>query len=214
MSKFSDRFETEQPIVVDPGLLPEPVHDRPERQVNKWNLALFALCIGMNNIQVGFSIAGNNQTAPVWKSKFDWSDEDSTLFNSMINTASILGVVVGALIGGRIVSSGRRRSIILFNIIGAVGSLASQHLALWSFCLGKFLQGSASGVFSVAGPKFLDETVPLRLTSIFGTVTNTFLSFGATLCLLLAVFLPDDDDTAGQKVDEYWRLTFGSPLVF
>ena len=50
------------------------------------------------------------------------------------------------------------------------------------------------GVFSVAGPKMLDETVPIHLNSSFGTATNTFLSGGIMLAIILGLLLPDGDD--------------------
>ena len=43
----------------------------------------------------------------------------------------------------------------------------------------------------------LDETVPIHLSSTFGTATNTFLSGGIMVALLLGVGLPDDDDLEG-----------------
>lgn len=40
----------------------------------------------------------------------------------------------------------------------------------------------------------LDETVPQHLISTFGTATNTFLSGGIMIAIVLAVGLPDDSD--------------------
>ena len=79
--------------------------------------------------------------------------------------------------------------------------------------IGRYLFGFCCGVLSVAGPKMLDETVPIHLNSSFGTATNTFLSGGIMLALLLGAFLPANDDVEAQKEDGFWRLIYGFPYI-
>ena len=64
---------------------------------------LYTLLIGLGNVQAGFAIAGNNQVAPVIKAKFRWNKSDATLYNTMISASSIVGVVMGALAGGKFI---------------------------------------------------------------------------------------------------------------
>ena len=59
----------------------------------------------------------------------------------------------------------------------------------------------------------LDETVPIQLSSSFGTATNTFLSGGIMIALLLGAGLPDDKDTQGQMDDGFWRVLYGFPFA-
>jgi len=66
-------------------------------------LMLYTLLIGLGNVQAGFAIAGNNQVAPVIKAKFGWNKSDATLYNTMISASSIVGVVIGALAGGKFI---------------------------------------------------------------------------------------------------------------
>jgi len=75
--------------------------------------------------------------------------------------------------------------------------------------IGRYFFGFCCGCFSVAGPKMLDETVPIHLSSTFGTATNTFLSGGIMVALLLGIGLPDDDDLEGQKETGFWRVIYG-----
>ena len=65
-------------------------------------------------------------------------------------------------------------------------------------CIGRFIFGLCCGVFFVARPKMVDETIPVSHLSLFGTATNIFLSAGITLAILLGYILPDDDDTLAQ----------------
>jgi MFS family permease len=87
--------------------------------------------------------------------------------------------------------------LIVFNFLGAIAVSLTMYLHPVTIIIGRYFFGFTCGVFSVAGPKMLDETVPIHLSSTFGTATNTFLSGGIMVALLLGAGLPDDDDTEG-----------------
>jgi len=59
----------------------------------------------------------------------------------------------------------------------------------------------------------LDETVPIHLNSSFGTATNTFLSGGIMIAVVLGALLPEDGDLDGQKNDGNWRILYGFPYL-
>lgn len=80
-------------------------------------------------------------------------------------------------------------------------------------CFGRFLFGICAGVFLVAAPKMIDETIPASHLAVFGTVTNTFLSLGITVAIMLGVVLPDDGDILGRKLDNNWRFVYGFPYI-
>ena len=112
-------------------------------------------------IQSGFAISGNNQTAPVIKAKFGWTKDEAVLYNTIISSSAIFGVVTGSLFGGKFITKGRRLCIIVFNVVAAVGTGMTMFLNLPLICVGRYIFGFACGTFSVAGPKMLDETVPI-----------------------------------------------------
>jgi facilitated trehalose transporter len=174
---------------------------------------VFTFVLGLGNIQTGFAVSGNNQTAPVIKAKFGWNKEEATLFNTIISSAAIFGVVSGSLVGGKFIQKGRRLCLIIFNVFAAISVTLTMFLNLPMIILGRYLFGFCCGVFSVAGPKMLDETVPIQLSSTFGTATNTFLSGGIMIALLLGVGLPAGDDIEGQKEDKFWRVLYGFPYA-
>ena len=99
------------------------------------------------------------------------------------------------------------------DVFAAVATTLTMFLNMWMIVIGRFLFGFCCGVFSVAGPKMLDETVPIHLNSSFGTATNTFLSGGIMVALLLGALLPADDDFAGQLEDGNWRIIYGFPYI-
>lgn len=77
-------------------------------------------------------------------------------------------------------------------MFAALATTLTMFLNLWTIVIGRFLFGICCGVFSVAGPKMLDETVPVHLHSVFGTATNSFLAGGIMIALILGVLLPDE----------------------
>jgi MFS family permease len=88
--------------------------------------------------------------------------------------------------------------LIIFNILGAFAVSLTMVLNYWMIVVGRYFFGFCCGVFSVAGPKMLDETVPIHLSSKFGTATNSLLSGGIMIAVLLGTLLPDDLDYEGQ----------------
>lgn len=134
--------------------------------------------------------------------------------NTLISASAILGVVLGALAGGKFIQYGRRRSLIIFNIISAFSLIGTQFLNLASICAGRLVFGFCSGVLQVAGVKMLEETVPIQNQSAFGTATNTLLAGGIMIAIVLAVGLPDEDDPIALKNDEFYRVIYGFPWLF
>lgn len=145
------------------------------------------------------------------KAKFGWDKEESILYNTIISSAAIFGIVTGSLTGGKLIQNGRRIAIIQFNVLAALSVSMTMFLNLPLIVIGRFCFGFCCGVFSVAGPKMLDETVPISLSSSFGTASNSFLSCGIMIALLLGVGLPDQDNLQGQVDDGFWRVIYGFP---
>ena len=109
-------------------------------------LMMYTLLVGFGNLQAGFAIAGNNQVAPVIKIKFGWSKDDATLYNTMISSSAIIGVVIGALAGGKFIQYGRRKSLIIFNLISALSLILCMFLNLGAICAGRLIFGFCCGV--------------------------------------------------------------------
>ena len=109
---------------------------------------------------------------------------------------------------------GRRKTIIIFNVLSIIGLCTSLIEKLASIVIGKFIFGFSVGVLNVAGPKMLDETVPVELLGAFGIATNVYICFGIGLATLIGVGLPEDGDIEGYKQDTFWRVVYGFPIIF
>jgi len=79
------------------------IKNQKPREANIMQLCIFTFVLGLGNIQTGFAISGNNQTAPVIKAKFGWTESEAVLYNTLISSAAIFGVVTGSLVGGRFI---------------------------------------------------------------------------------------------------------------
>ena len=128
------------------------------------------------------------------------------MYNTLISSAAIFGVVTGSLVGGKFIQKGRRLAIIVFNIFAAASVTLTMFLNLPMIIIGRYFFGFCCGVFSVAGPKMLDETVPIHLSS-------SFLSGGIMIALLLGAGLPNQDDVEAQIEDGFWRVLYGFPYA-
>lgn len=69
-------------------------------------------------------------------------------------------MAIGSFAGGILVKGGRRRIVILLNLLAIVGVCITLIMNFWAILLGKFVWALAVGILSTAGPLMVDETVP------------------------------------------------------
>ena len=102
------------------------------------------------------------------------------------------GLSAGAISGSKIIQIGRRKTLLLFNLVGlfGVGLIMIEHE--WSLLLGRLIYGYAIGVESVAMPRYLDEVIPLRLYNVCIAGYVASINVGFLLALDGAIFLPRD----------------------
>ena len=72
-------------------------------------------------------------------------------------------MTIGAVLGGELMSTGRRRAILISNSIGFLGSILSVILNYHIIFLGRLLFGICVGVNMAICPKMIEETIPARL---------------------------------------------------
>lgn len=54
--------------------------------------------------------------------KYKWTTtSEQSLNQSLIGTSVMVGLTVGAMIGGKVMLIGRRKTMIIFNLVGMVG---------------------------------------------------------------------------------------------
>ena len=96
--------------------------------------------------------------------------------------------------------------------IAITGVLIALVQDFWLIVLGRLIQGLASGIQSVATPRYIEEYVPLQM---YGTVMGAFVCFiniGSLIALCSGAILPDPNDHEALKESGRWRIIFGFTL--
>ena len=176
---------------------------------------VFALTIGTTH--VGFVITGNNEVGSILALQLNWDSPDvegsAKLWNTVISSSGIVGLIVGSFTAGFVVKAGRRKSIILMSIVAVAGIVPTLFLNVWAIIAGKFIYGLAASVIIVASSLYLQETIPAEKSAAFDFTTNFGVIFGITINLVLGLILPTDD--AGKEADNVrWRIILALPLAF
>jgi len=84
--------------------------------------------------------------------------------------------------------------MLLFNIIGALAVGSTMFLNFYAICFGRLVFGFCGGIFGVALPRMIEETVPSNLLGPFGIVTNLSVNTGGLVAILMGAGLPDSTD--------------------
>lgn len=143
--------------------------------------------------------------------KFEWDNEQTKLYLSLIGNVSLLGVAIGSIFGGYFIDIGRRLAIFIMNALVIVGAGITLIRTVPTIMIGRFLCGFAAGTLNMCCSKSIVETVPLKYSGAFGATTNIFLNIGALICSVLGMALPAEQED--YLADKWWRLTYGFPIL-
>lgn len=88
----------------------------------------------------------------------------------MIGSSIVLGLAIGAMTGGKIIGMGRLRCLIASSIIGCIGVGATLFENIYSILFGRLIYGVSIGILSVNIPRYVEETIPSHLLSIFAPI--------------------------------------------
>lgn len=122
----------------------------------------------------------------------------------------LLGGAFGSIFGGKIITFGRRKVTIFFNLVLFVSVWIKCIENLGALCVGRFIFGFSAGIFTCAGPKMVEETVPINLIGQFGMVSNATICFGCMVAMLVGWGLSVD---TLLNSGYYWRVVFLFPIV-
>ena len=137
--------------------------------VNQGFLSFYVIVLAVNSISVAWTTGGNNQTANLFSAKLNWSDDETRLYNSLINLSSQIGKSAGAFYGGAAIGSGRKNQLINHCVMSVFSCLIMQIVSVPTLILGKFLHGFTVTVVHMAATKMISESVPVYQLGLFGT---------------------------------------------
>jgi len=183
-------------------------------KVNYGFLMVFALVASLGIFQLGYVLAANNQAATVLDVEFGLTDQsEKNFYHTMIGSSAVLGATVGSFSAGSIIGIGRRKTMVIFNIIAVIAVTGTIFLNFYSICICRFILGFCGGTFSVVLTRMIEETVPVHLLGTFGIVTNLAMNAGNMTSILMGVGLPDPKDIEAVDKSIFWRIIFGFPWV-
>ena len=105
--------------------------------------------------------------------------------------------------------------MIIFSFVGVCAVTMTLYQSLITICAGRVIFGICGGVYTVAFPRMVEETVPPRMVGTFGAVTNLAVNAGELVAILLGMILPSiRDNRAEAETTSAWRIIYGAPLIF
>ena len=125
---------------------------------------------------------------------------------------AVAGLMVGSLLGGRLIVYGRRRATLLTQCLAVIGSLCTCFKNLPLICFGRFALGCVGSCSTLIMGKSICETLPTHKIASYGMLTNIFINCGFAFCFALGLLIPTDP--ADFADDEMWKLVSAMPAFF
>lgn len=145
----------------------------------------------------------------------EWNDEQKTALLAICSCIVPIGALFGGIISGKIASTkiGRRGSIILYHIIGFLGSLISIIGNTPSFIIGRFIVGFCVGAFSTVVPLYIKEFIPVSMVGKGGMIYFALFCLGLLSGFCLGLKVPLEYAKINTE-DSWWRFMMLFPSIF
>lgn len=141
-------------------------------------------------------------------------------FTSWITALVPLGAGAGSLLTGKIASSiGRKKTMMLADVIGIIGTVLTCLPSPWPLLFGRLIQGYSVGSNSSIVPLYISEVAPLEAAGSMGTINQLFICIGVLVAPLLGFGMPTDqnNDDGGHyensTKDKYFLLVLGFAAI-
>lgn len=82
----------------------------------------------------------------------------------------VLGLAIGAIMGGKFIGIGRLKCFIISSLIGSAGVGVTLIENIGTILAGRVVYGFSIGILSVNIPRYVEETVPSHLLSVFAPI--------------------------------------------
>ena len=131
---------------------------------------------------MGYNLAVFNTMIRAMTIIFEWSEENKSTLISICSAIVPIGALFGGVGTGFLATKiGRKRSIIIIDIVGMIGAGIACIGNTESFLIGRFIMGLAVGGFSTVIPVYIEEFVPLSLVGKYGMINFFFFFIGNSI---------------------------------
>ena len=163
--------------------------------------------------QAGFSQGGNNVSGDYIKLQLNWTDSEAEFNNSAIAFVEAFGITAGSFLANAVVAYGRRKTIIICNVILIAFTALTLIQNFWCIIIGKLIMSICAGTILIAANLILEETVPRQLHSLFGNLINFGIITAIFMELSIGLVFPDiDEEPEKAKTTQLWRLAYGAGI--
>ena len=165
--------------------------------------------MGLSSTNFGAAIVAQQNAFPGIRYRLGLGDDESKLntYETILQTAAILGLAIGSVLGGKMIGGGRRSVIMKFNIVAIFTSLTSVLSNFWIITLSRLVFGFSAGVLVSATPKVIDETIPTHLLDKgFGISTNLFIN--VIILGQMLIGMGQSNEPAKLSKSNYWMIFF------
>lgn len=177
-------------------------------------LTLLVLIISLTGVLVGYAMAYQNQLNKTFYYKYKWTENNKGLWEGIIGSSVVVGMILGASGSGTVMGKGRRIAMLWASYIGIAGCIITQVTNIYALIFGRFLFGLSTGAMVCVGSKYLEETIPAKLYEVFSPLIIAGNSFGTLCAFLLGLILPNQFNTDALAKSSMWRLFYAYIPVF
>ena len=181
--------------------------------VNMGYIVAYVACYSLSVWQSTWTLVGNSQTTTVFEIKFGWSEDETILYNSIISSAGIIGLTIGSFLGGSLLGYGRRKALMIAQVIAIVGALICMIGTMATLSIGRLLVGVGAAICNICFGKSIGENMPEYISERAAMMLNASICVGFFFCFLMGEFLPDPEDIQANKDDELWRVIYIMPAI-
>ena len=123
----------------------------------------YVACWSIGVWYYAFTLFGNTQTTTIFEAKMGWTKDETIFYNTLITSASVVGLTVGSFAGGPMIKNGRRKGALIANIVGVASAVLAMIGSIPFLSIGRFCCGFAGGIYNVICGKMIMENLPDKL---------------------------------------------------
>lgn len=161
----------------------------------------------------GYTMAEFTSCQDSVSATLNWDDNESiliTIFSAIVPLGAIFGAVISCSISRRF---GRRKMLMLSDIIGIIGCYISIIPTNYTFGIGRFITGFVAGSFAAVCPIYLNEIAPTDISGRVGILVQYNITLGIAVAYAMALPLPTGDYNS-DSMNYWWMFVFALPSVF
>ena len=173
---------------------------------------MMLVAISIGTIQFGYSIGSWNTVTDAYAIHNNWTDEEKTHKQSVVQSVNIAGSAIGAFFSGPIMKIGRWNCILLTNIFVIGGCVLTMVENYPCLIIGRFLYGYAAGAYSLFCPKFISETAPTEVKGPAGALSQVCVTFGILVPFAIGLAYPPPTELSPSDLKWFIVLIFAIPI--